>query len=536
MQRSTVIARRAWLGRLGVLLATTFSTALAQARRARLGWLALVPLSSPGVRARFDAFLSLMQQKGWTEASNLDFEPRGPAPGTTLAAAAAELVALKPDVIVSSGTPALTILRDLTTEIPIVMAGAGDPVGTGLVASLARPGGNITGVSWQLHELIPKTLSLLHEMAPGMARLDFLNQTNDPGHEFFAKVTVDAARQLGLTCQALQVGKADDVLAAIAASKADGVVMLATQMIYVAPERIAAAAIRRGLPLAIDRRPRTRSDSGGLPVLLLRQQRRNAAPDGGLRRPHPARREARGHPGAAAHALRLRDQPEDGARDRAEGSASAAVARRRGHRMKRRQAINAATLALVAWPPVLLGQTPLRTARIAFLIGGAPSPITTRTIIEPFVQGLREAGFVESRNLVIDTRWAEGKLERLPGLLAEQLALRPNLILAAGPAPALAAKAVTSTVPIVAAPVDDPVLMGLVHSMARPGGNITGVSGFGGELVTRRLQLLKDFVPQGKRFAVLALRARLQGPAGCSEAERGRSLARWHSPALPAAG
>ena len=251
MQQTTVITRRTWLGLLNVVLATAFSQSLAQARRARLGWLALVSLSSPGVRTRFDAFLTLMQRKGWTEAGNLDFEPRGPAPGTTLSAAAAELVALKPHVIVSSGTPALTILRDLTTEIPIVMAGAGDPVGTGLVASLARPGGNITGVSWQLHELIPKTLSLLHEMAPGVARLDFLNQTNDPGHEFFAKVTVDAARKLGLTCQALQVGSANDVLAAIAASKADGVVMLATQMIYAAPQRIAAEAIRRGLPLAI---------------------------------------------------------------------------------------------------------------------------------------------------------------------------------------------------------------------------------------------------------------------------------------------
>ena len=66
----------------------------------------------------------------------------------------------------SAGTPAIRTLRDLTSEIPIVMVGAGDPVGTGLVASLARPGGNVTGVSWRLDDLIPKTLSLLLEMAP----------------------------------------------------------------------------------------------------------------------------------------------------------------------------------------------------------------------------------------------------------------------------------------------------------------------------------------------------------------------------------
>ena len=180
--------------------------------------------------------------------------------------------------------------------------------------------------------------------------------------------------------------------------------------------------------------------------------------------------------------------------------------------MKRRALPIAAALVLAAWPPLLTAQAPplltaqapSRTARVAFLVGGAPDPITMRALVEPFIRGLGEAGFVEGRNLMIDIRWAEGRPERLPGLLAEQLALRPDLILAIGPAPALAAKAATSTVPIVAAPVDDPVLMGLVASMARPGGNITGISAFSGELVARRLQLLKDFVPQGKRFAVLA--------------------------------
>ena len=137
------------------------------------------------------------------------------------------------------------------------------------------------------------------------------------------------------------------------------------------------------------------------------------------------------------------------------------------------------------------------------MFGAAPHPATTSSIIEPFIQGLREAGFVEGRNLVIDYRWAEGKAERISGLIAELLAVRPDLIVTAGNPPALAAKAATSTVPILAAAVDNPVLMGLVPSMARPGGNLTGISSFGGELVARRLQLLKDFVPQGQRFAVL---------------------------------
>jgi putative ABC transport system substrate-binding protein len=171
--------------------------------------------------------------------------------------------------------------------------------------------------------------------------------------------------------------------------------------------------------------------------------------------------------------------------------------------MKRRSALKAAALGLAAWPRILAAQAPARSVRVGLLFGAAPNPIGTRYIIGPFVEGLREAGFVEGRNLVLDYRWAEGKPERLPALVAELLAARPDLIVAAGSAPALVAKAATSTVPIVAAAVDNPVAMGLVPSMARPGGNITGISSFGGELVARRLQLLKEFVPQGKRFAVL---------------------------------
>jgi putative ABC transport system substrate-binding protein len=158
--------------------------------------------------------------------------------------------------------------------------------------------------------------------------------------------------------------------------------------------------------------------------------------------------------------------------------------------MKRRSILHAALPLLTTGPATLLAQ--VRSARVGFLLGAAPHPATTRDVIEPFVQGLREAGFVEGHNLLIDYRWAEGKAERIPGLIAELLAARPDLIVTAGNPPALAAKAATHTVPILAAAVDNPVLMGLVPSMARPGGNVTGISSFGGELVARRLQLLKD--------------------------------------------
>lgn len=244
-------ARRVLLSQLIALLAGS-TAGLAQGRRVRVGWLALVPLPKTGVRSLSEMLLlDALRQKGWSEPDNLVLEARGPASDKTLAMAASELVSLRPDILVSFGTPAIKALRDLTTQIPIVMVGAGDPVGTGLVASLARPGGNVTGVSWRLEDMIPKTLSLLHELVPRARRVDMVNQAGDPGHAHFAKVMLDAAQARGLGCRVFQVKDEDELVATIGGSTADALLMIATQMIYAHPERIAAAAIGRGLPLAI---------------------------------------------------------------------------------------------------------------------------------------------------------------------------------------------------------------------------------------------------------------------------------------------
>ena len=154
--------------------------------------------------------------------------------------------------------------------------------------------------------------------------------------------------------------------------------------------------------------------------------------------------------------------------------------------MKRRTLCGTGLGLLVApmtgWP-----QPASRKARIGFLGGTTPDAIVQRNFIEPFRQTLRELGHEEGRSLTLDFRCAEGKPERLPALAAELLALGPDVLVTMGPRPALAAKAATSTVPVVAAAVDDPVLMGLAATMARPGGNVTGVSSWGAELVAKRL-------------------------------------------------
>jgi putative tryptophan/tyrosine transport system substrate-binding protein len=133
-------------------------------------------------------------------------------------------------------------------------------------------------------------------------------------------------------------------------------------------------------------------------------------------------------------------------------------------------------------------------------------PITTEStaVVAAFRQGLREAGFVEGQNLAIAFRWAEGGYDRLPALAADLVALRVAVLLAAGgPPSAHAAKAATSTIPIVFSAASDPVRLGLVPSLSRPGGNITGMGTFNATLLTKRLEILNELVPSAAPMAYL---------------------------------
>jgi putative ABC transport system substrate-binding protein len=148
-----------------------------------------------------------------------------------------------------------------------------------------------------------------------------------------------------------------------------------------------------------------------------------------------------------------------------------------------------------------------KIAQIGFLhpglSEGAPSPQ-----LEGLRQGLRELGYVEGKNITIEYRFAEGKLERLPALAAELVRLKVDVIVAAGGTPAiLAAKNATSAIPIVFPTVGDPVALGIVASLARPGGNITGLTIRNPEFSGKRLELLKEVVPRARRVAVLGQEA-----------------------------
>ncbi len=171
--------------------------------------------------------------------------------------------------------------------------------------------------------------------------------------------------------------------------------------------------------------------------------------------------------------------------------------------MNRRGALLIVTLALSIFPGSLAAnaqQVP-KVPRIGFLSSFSAS--ATALWLQAFRQGLRDLGWVEGKNISVESRYAEGRHDRLPDLAADLVRLKVDIIVAAVTSDAVAAKNATRAIPIVMASAGDPLATGLVESLARPGGNITGLSQMAPELVGKRLELLKEIVPKLTRVAVL---------------------------------
>jgi len=229
----------------------------------RIGYLAFRASASPGEKA----FLQGLQDLGYVEGKTIVIEWRWTTGKPELLAdLAAELVRLKVDVLVAAPTPAVQAAKNATSTIPIVMAFAADPVRTGFVASLARPGGNITGVSGIMPELAGKRLELLRELFPKLSRLAFLAYGGDPAHGLFVKDAQGAAQSFGMQFQSLVIASPDEIEGAFSAMVRERAGALVVQPLFVGSlgqgRRIADLAVQNRLPTVSDLG--TFADAGGL--------------------------------------------------------------------------------------------------------------------------------------------------------------------------------------------------------------------------------------------------------------------------------
>jgi putative ABC transport system substrate-binding protein len=232
-------------------------------KRSRIGYLGT---SSPSLEADvLDAFRQKLRELGHVEAENIAIEYRwAEGQDDRLPGLAAELIRLKPDVIVTTGTPGTLAAKQATSTIPIVFASSGDPVNAGLVASYARPGGNATGFTFTGPELEGKRLQILKEVVPGLSRVAVLWNSVSVGVEFYRQTQV-AATALSVTLQPVEARRMDDfeqAFATIGGARAHALIVLADRFLLSNRKQIVAFAANRRLPAMYPYREYV--DAGGL--------------------------------------------------------------------------------------------------------------------------------------------------------------------------------------------------------------------------------------------------------------------------------
>ena len=451
---------------------------------------------------RLGAFVQALALLGWDIGRNVSFDTRwATSNAAELDRHARELAALAPDVILANGSAAAAPLLQATRTVPIVFAIAADPVGAGLVDSLARPGGNATGFITFEYGISAKWLELLKEIAPGVKQVAVFR---DPdlalgAGQFGAMQSV--APSFGVEVRPVDVRDAPAIERAItgfASTANGGLIVTGSAAAVVHRELIVRLAAQHKLPGVYA--GRFYPAVGGLMSLgpNFADQFRQAAGyvDRILKGEKPADLPVQS-PTKYELVINLKTAKALGL----DSAADAARPRRRGDRMKRREFITLLGGAAM-WPLAARAQQATMPL-IGFL--GLSSPDAFSGRLAAFKNGLAEAGFSENRNVEVIYRWAHDEADRLPTLAADLVNRNVNVIATTGgPAPAFAAKTATSSIPIVfATSGSDPIELGLVASMNRPGGNITGVGFLVSTISGKQLELLHETVPNAKSIGLL---------------------------------
>jgi putative ABC transport system substrate-binding protein len=392
---------------------------------------------------------------------------------------AAELVRIGVDVLVTSSQPGALTLKHATGSIPIVLFGVSDPVGAGLVQSLARPGGNVTGVAWEATpEEMGKRLQLLKEAVPSVSGMAVLWRRQGATDDRYESALRAAAEALGVKLRIRRVQGSEDLEGAFAASRKEGAGAVIVWLWGGMPadrRRAAEIAARYRLPAMYGVRDYV--DAGGLmsygPNIADMQRRAVTFVDRILKGAKPADLPVE-QPTRyelvinlkAAKALSLTIPPSLLARGGP------------GHRVMRRRFIIVVAMGVLASPLAAEAQQVGKVFRLGYLLTGTAAgsraphfPSLNDPSATAFRDGMRELGYVYGEHFIVETRSAQGRLERLQGFATELVDLKVDLIVVSSTPQALAAKNATSTVHIVMTTPGDPVGDGLVASLAGPRGN-----------------------------------------------------------------
>src|SRR5215813_13307477 len=340
------------------------------------------------------AFVQRLRELGWIEGRTVAIEYRW-AEGRRerFSEIAAEFVGLKVDVIVTGGDAAAAA-KQVTPVIPIVFALGLDPLGSGLVANLARPGGNVTGLSFQSIDIAGKRVELLHEIVPQLRRLAILVNVGNPQSVLEMGAAQAAARMLGLEVATFEFRRSEDIVPAFDAlnGRVDAIYVCGDALVYINRNRINILSV--GLRLPTVHLAREFIEAGGLmsygPSMLAQFRRAAELVD--------KRGETGRYLRGAADQVRTRHQPNDRQGDRPHRTAVAPCPRRRGDRVKRREFITLLGGAAAGWPLAARAQQQPKMLRVGF-VGMQPreSPLYAN-----FVKRMAELGYQEGRNFTFN--------------------------------------------------------------------------------------------------------------------------------------